>query len=145
MKNVIQNFLLSMYSRNLDQLTSSRSIFVLMGFLVVHISLMHQDIQCLHYISSTKQIHLVSFHQNQTFISITPFLNTFFNQKEYYRNEYLSLSLALLNAISQSNHVYIYTILYPFIRFLLSYHLEHPYTANSKVFSNIYGGVLVLL
>ena len=44
MKNVIQNFLLSMYSKNLDQLTSSRSIFVLMGFLVVDISLMHQDI-----------------------------------------------------------------------------------------------------
>ena len=145
MKNVVKIFYCLCIPEILDQLTSSRCIFVLMGFLVVDISLMHLDIQCLHYISSTKQIHLVSFHQNQTFISITPFLNTFFNQKEYYRNEYLSLSLALLNAISQSNLVHIYTILYPFIRFLLSYHLEHPDTANSKVFSNIYGGVRVLL
>ena len=44
MKNVVKISYCQCIPEILDQLTSSRSIFVLMGFLVVDISLMHLDI-----------------------------------------------------------------------------------------------------
>ena len=44
MKNVVKVSYCLRIPEILDQLTSSRSIFVLMGFLVVDISLMHLDI-----------------------------------------------------------------------------------------------------
>ena len=44
MKNVVKIFYCLCIPEILDQLTSSRCILVLMGFLVVDISLMHLDI-----------------------------------------------------------------------------------------------------
>ena len=83
-------------------------------------------------------------------------MNHFFlTKKEYYGNEGLGLSTtplsaALLNAvplnaIPLNNLVHFYTILDTFMRFQLLYDPKHSYTIISKIFSNIYDGVHVLL